>query len=62
MFRRISRSVMVNLERIKEIHADPRGDHVLVLHSGQQLGLTRNVQEVMTWMQYPGEVRTEDRR
>jgi len=52
-FRRISRSVMVNLERIKEIHTDPGGDHVVVLHTGQQLGLTRNVQEVMTWMQYP---------
>jgi hypothetical protein len=26
---------------------------VVVLHTGQQLGLTRNVQEVMTWMQYP---------
>ena len=52
-FRRISRSVMVNLERIKEIHADARGDHAVVLHSGRQLDLTRNVQEILNWLQFP---------
>lgn len=53
IFRRISRSVMVNLERIKEIHADARGDHAVVLHSGRQLDLTRNVQEILTSLQFP---------
>jgi two-component system LytT family response regulator len=52
-FRRISRSVMANLERIKEIHADARGDHAVVLQSGKQLDLTRNVQEILSWMQFP---------
>jgi two-component system LytT family response regulator len=52
-FRRISRSVMVNLERIREIHADARGDHVIVLHSGRQLDLTRNVHEIMSCLQFP---------
>jgi two-component system LytT family response regulator len=52
-FRRISRSVIVQLERIREIHADPQGDHVVVLQSGQQLSLTRNVQEIISWLQFP---------
>jgi two-component system LytT family response regulator len=51
-FHRISRSVIVNLERIKEIHADAPGDHVIVLHTGRQLSLTRNVQEIISWMQF----------
>ena len=53
-FRRISRSVIVNLERIREIHADATGDHVVILHSGQQLDLTRNIHEIMSWLQFPG--------
>jgi two-component system LytT family response regulator len=52
-FRRISRSVIVHLERIREIHADAQGDHVVVLQSGQQLSLTRNVQEIISWLQFP---------
>ncbi len=52
LFRRISRSVMVNLERIREIHADARGDHLVVLHSGRQLSLTRNVHEIMSCLQF----------
>jgi two-component system LytT family response regulator len=52
-FRRVSRSVIVHLERIREIHADAQGDHVIVLQSGQQLSLTRNVLEVINWLQFP---------
>jgi two-component system LytT family response regulator len=52
-FRRISRSVIVNLERIREIHADAQGDHVMILQSGQQLSLTRNVLEIISWLQFP---------
>ena len=53
-FRRISRSVIVNLERIREIHSDPQGDHVVILQSSQQLNLTRNIHEIMAWLQFPG--------
>ena len=53
-FRRLSRSVIVNLERIREIHADAAGDHVVILHSGQQLDLTRNIHEILAWLQFPG--------
>ena len=53
-FRRISRSVMANLERVREIRADGQGDHVVVLHSGQQLSLTRNVHEMINMLQFPG--------
>lgn len=53
-FRRISRSVIVNLERIRELHAGPQGDHVVVLQSGQELTLTRNIHEIMSWLQFPG--------
>jgi two-component system LytT family response regulator len=52
-FRRISRSVIVNLERIREIHADARGDHLVVLQSNHQLSLTRNVHEIMSCLQFP---------
>jgi two-component system LytT family response regulator len=52
-FRRISRSVIVQLERIREIHADAQGDHVVVLQSSQQLSLTRNVLEIINWLQFP---------
>jgi two-component system LytT family response regulator len=52
-FRRISRSVIVNLERIREIHADANGDQVVVLHSDRQLSLTRNAHEIMNCLQFP---------
>jgi len=53
-FRRISRSVIVNLERIREIQAGTGGDHLVILHTNHQLTLTRNVHEILNWLQYPG--------
>lgn len=38
----ISRSHLVNLERIKEIRSKPHGDYEVVLYDGTRLGGTRN--------------------
>jgi len=36
-FARISRSVLVNLDRVKEIHSKSHGDYFVVLHNGTSL-------------------------
>ncbi len=53
-FLRISRSTIVNLERVKGLQTGPRGDAVIVLHDNHQLSLTRGLQEVQQRLQYPG--------
>jgi two-component system, LytTR family, response regulator len=40
-FRRIHKSVIVNLDRIKEIQPWFGGDHMVVLHDGKQLRVSR---------------------
>jgi len=45
-FLRISRSAIVNLERIKAVEPATRGEHVVVLKDGRELALTRGVREV----------------
>lgn len=45
-FLRISRSVIVNLDRIKELQAMAAGEHVVILRDGRQLGMTRGLREV----------------
>lgn len=52
LFLRISRSVIVNLERIKGIQSTPRGEYVVVLHSGRQLLMTRGLREIQERLQY----------
>jgi len=37
LFGRISRSVLVNIERVKEIHPQTHGDYVVVLNNGTRL-------------------------
>ena len=44
-FVRIHRSVIVNLERIKEMHPHFNGDYVVVLEDGRQLRLSRTRRE-----------------
>ena len=44
-FVRVHRSVMVNVEKIKEIYPRSNGDQDLVLHNGQQLMLSRNYRD-----------------
>jgi two-component system, LytTR family, response regulator len=52
LFMRISRSTIVNLQRIKSCQAGAEGDHVLVLQDGHQLSMTRAVREVQERLQY----------
>jgi len=44
-FVRIHRSIIVNLERIKEMHPHFNGDYVVVLEDGRQLKLSRTRRE-----------------
>jgi two-component system LytT family response regulator len=44
-FVRIHRSVIVNLERIKELHPHFNGDYIVVLDDGVQLKLSRSRRE-----------------
>ena len=44
-FVRIHRSVVVNIEKVKEIHPRTNGDQDLVLHDGRQLMLSRNYRD-----------------
>lgn len=45
-FVRVSRSVLVNVEQIRELQPLFKGEHVVVLHNGKQLPLTRGVREL----------------
>ena len=44
-FVRIHRSIIVNLDRIKELHPHFNGDYVVVLEDGRQLKLSRTRRE-----------------
>ncbi len=52
MFVRISRSTIVNVNRIKEFHSGPDGESVLILRDNKQLNMTRGVREVQELLQY----------
>src|SRR5208283_1336571 len=59
LFLRISRSILVNLERIKGLQASSGGEYLIVLQDGKQLLLTRGLREVQERLQYPeGQVGT----
>jgi len=45
-FVRVNRSTLVNVEQIKELQPMFRGEHVVLLHNGKQLPLTRGVREL----------------
>jgi two-component system LytT family response regulator len=45
-FLRISRSVIVNLDRVKELQSMTAGEHVAVLRDGRTLAMTRGLREV----------------
>ena len=46
-FVRIHRSIIVNLERVKEMHPHFNGDFIVVLDSGAQLKLSRSRREIL---------------
>jgi two-component system LytT family response regulator len=45
-FVRVSRSALVNVEQIKELQPMFKGEHVVLLHNGKQIPLTRGVREL----------------
>jgi two-component system LytT family response regulator len=45
-FLRISRSVLVNLDAIKELQPHFQGQHIVVLHNGKRLTMSRGLREV----------------
>ena len=46
-FLRISRSTIVNMEQIKELHPMFHGDYVVVLRNGVRLTLTRGYRDAL---------------
>ena len=51
MFLRISRSNIVNLDRVKALQLGPQGENMVVLEGGRQLVVTRPVREVQQRLQ-----------
>jgi two-component system LytT family response regulator len=51
-FLRISRSALVNVEQIKELQPQFKGEYVVVLHNGQQLTMTRGIREVQELLKF----------
>jgi two-component system LytT family response regulator len=45
-FQRISRSAIVNLERIKELQPMGKGEYVVVLTDGKRLTMSRGIREL----------------
>jgi two-component system LytT family response regulator len=45
-FLRVSRGALVNLTRVKELHAMAKGEHLIVLHNGRRLPMSRGLREV----------------
>jgi two-component system LytT family response regulator len=52
LFLRISRSVIVNLERVQAIRSGAPGECQVVLHNGREFLMTRGVKEVQERLQY----------
>ena len=53
IFQRISRSTIVNLERVKSVQSGPRGESLVLLRNGRQLLMTRSLRELQEKLQYP---------
>lgn len=51
-FLRISRSMLVNLDRVKELQPLFKGEHVVVLQNGKQLTMTRGLREVQDALKF----------
>jgi len=58
-FLRVSRSIIVNLERITGLQTAPQGESMILLRDGRQLLMTRGVREVQERLEYPGSQRDE---
>lgn len=51
-FLRISRSILVNLDQIKELQPLFKGEHAVLLHNGKQLTMTRGIREVQDLLRF----------
>jgi len=51
-FLRISRSIIVNLDRVKGLQSSPGGEYVAVLQDNRQLVMTRGMREVQERVEY----------
>ncbi len=49
-FMRISRSIIVNLDRVKELQPHFYGDYVVILHNGSRLNMSRNYRKHLETM------------
>ncbi|MBM3840856.1 MAG: response regulator [Verrucomicrobia bacterium] len=45
-FLRVSRSALVNLDRVKELQPMFKGENILILHNGRRIPMTRGLREV----------------
>jgi two-component system LytT family response regulator len=52
LFLRISRSTIVNLDRVKALQVSPQGESVVLLEDGRQLVVTRPLREVQQRLQF----------
>jgi two-component system, LytTR family, response regulator len=52
LFLRISRSIIINMDRIKAIRSDAPGEGVVILQNGRELPMTRGLKEVQERLQY----------
>jgi two-component system LytT family response regulator len=59
LFLRISRSTLVNLDRVKSLQAGARGEYLVVLQNGRQLLMTRGMKEIQERLQYPDNCASE---
>ncbi len=46
LFQRISRSAIINLERVKELQPMGKGQYVIILHNGQKLTMSRGIRDL----------------
>lgn len=51
-FLRLSRSVLVNVDQIKELQPLFKGEHAVLLHNGKQLTMTRGLREVQELLKF----------
>lgn len=45
-FYRISRTTIVNLDRVRELRSNPDGGHLMLLSCGAKLAITKGIREV----------------
>jgi len=52
LFLRISRSVIVNLDKVKGLQSNPGGEYLAILQDDRQLAMTRGLREVQERLEY----------